>query len=59
MDDESSTHSRIKMIWSKYCIDETKGFDLVEQTKTLKPRKIGRYVLTLEECNEILKKRMY
>lgn len=45
------------MIWSKYCIDETAGFDIDNSTKTLVPRKIGRYVLTIAECNEILKNR--
>lgn len=44
------------MIWSKECIDETAGFDL-QQNGTLKPRKLGRMVMTLEECNECLRNR--
>jgi len=44
------------MIWSEHAIDYEAGFD-VDEYGCAHPRKIGCYVLTLEECDEILKKR--
>ena len=65
------------MIYSKYSINYSKGFDLVDyitnkiyneeeakkldsKTKSrliLQPRKIGTWVLTIDECNRIMKEK--
>jgi len=44
------------MIYSPYCIDETKGF-VLQKDGSAKPNKLGRKVLTLDECDELLTKR--
>ena len=41
------------MIWSDCCIDESAGFDKQEDG-TLRPRKLGRMVLTTEEAWKII-----
>ena len=41
------------MIWSEVCIDEKEGFD-IQIDGSAKPRKIGRYVLSIEECEKIM-----
>ncbi len=40
------------MIYSAQCIDETQGFELTD-IGTLKPNKLGRYVYTIKELNEM------
>jgi hypothetical protein len=40
--------------WSKYCIDPTAGFTLQEDG-SMKPNKIGYWVKTIEELDEIIK----
>ena len=47
------------MIYSKDAIDYEAGFDLVETPCgiIMKPRKIGCYVLTIEELRQIIKER--
>jgi len=44
------------MIWSPYCIDETKGF-VLQCDGSAKPNKLGRMVMTLKECDEYLRRR--
>ncbi|MDX1699769.1 MAG: hypothetical protein R3250_04075 [Melioribacteraceae bacterium] len=44
-------------IWSDKCIDESAGFDVDPITKQAKPRKLGAWVMTIEECKECLKER--
>lgn len=43
------------MIWSKHSINEKAGFKLKENGSA-SPNRIGRFVLTLEECESIMKK---
>ena len=45
------------MIWSEHSIDPTAGFDYDEQKGTLVPRKLGCWVMTVEEGWEIINKR--
>ena len=44
------------MIWSDKAIDYSAGLDK-QPDGSMKPRKIGCYVLTIEECEAILEKR--
>ncbi len=41
------------MIWSKESIDPSCGFD-IQPDGTMKPRKIGCWVMTIEEAKEAL-----
>jgi len=53
------------MIWSNKAIDYSKGVDIIDwktkkiytEEKAQHPRKIGTWVLTIEECSKILKER--
>ena len=48
----------IKMpIYSPLCIDETKGFDILFDGSQ-RPHKLGRMVLTIKECRDLLDKRV-
>ena len=40
------------MIWSKYCIDSSLGFDIIYGVQV--PRKLGCFVSTIEECDAAL-----
>jgi len=44
------------MIWSDSCINPTAGFD-IQENGTMKPKKLGYWVMTIEECQEYLNKR--
>jgi hypothetical protein len=44
------------MIWSEYAIDYSKGF-VVQPDGIAKPNAIGCYVMTIEECEEALRRR--
>lgn len=46
-----------KMIYSNYCIDPTAGFDINPVTKEATPRKLGYWVMTIEEAEEKLRER--
>lgn len=43
-------------VWSDKCVDERAGFDFMSDG-TMRPRKIGRWVLTHEECLEYMRQR--
>jgi len=47
------------MIWSEEAIDYDAGFELIktESGTIQRPRKIGCWVLTVQECDEILRRR--
>jgi len=42
------------MIYSPKCIDDTYGFDIIEGC--LVPRKLGKFVMTIKECKEVMVK---
>ena len=43
------------MIYSPFCVDESAGFDIVEDKfgKSLRPRKLGRMVLDNQDLENI------
>jgi len=47
-----------KMIWSSQCINPEKGFEL-QKDSSAKPNRLGYYVLTVQECKELLDQRRY
>ncbi len=44
------------MIWSDECIDPTAGF-VINPDKSATPNKLGYWVLTTEEAQQIIKER--
>lgn len=44
------------MIYSPYCIDPTEGF-IIQSDGSMKPRKLGYMVMTLEEAEKCLQHR--